>query len=493
MQSSTNYSQFEKRENSDWPIFQTSENINNLPFWDKRPYLFFEGNQIVMKGTLKRIGKNKQIPKAYMFILLKTGELIYVDNNQKGKIQLDLSIVLKKIELTNEENEDKQKISAIRIERFQNCSIHIWNEDNSISINIWYNRLAQFCISSNFEGFFQLHDKLDEGAFSSVFTVTSQFQEELKNQKYAAKVYSKSLQQKIPAQQMKDFIYAECQILKIVNSQYIVKLYEIIQLEDVVILILEYVSGGTLYEILQQKVLNELMSLEILYQIMLAVKEVHHHGFVHRDIKLENIMIQSLNPIEIKLIDFGFAEKINRNKLVNGSGTAGYIAPELFQLAPYTENCDMFSLGVLFYLLLCGNSPFGTQNKEILLELNKTCNLQYLSKEWQNISSSTQKIVKKMLDKDHTKRITILELELLLDIHINKLRFNQANSRQALNQLQNCNNVIMQNQRPAIRTASNNKKCDDDDMLIEEKSIDNTNLINLKNSHQYYNKSKWVS
>lgn len=60
-------------------------------------------------------------------------------------------------------------------------------------------------------------------------------------------------------------------------------------------------------------------------------------------------MISSLNPIEIKLIDFGFAEKINRNKLVNGSGTAGYIAPELFELSPYTENCDMFSLGVLLY------------------------------------------------------------------------------------------------------------------------------------------------
>lgn len=71
-------------------------------------------------------------------------------------------------------------------------------------------------------------------------------------------------------------------------------------------------------------------------------------------------MISTLNPISIKLIDFGFAEKINRNKLVNGSGTAGYIAPELFQLAPYTENCDMFSLGILLYLSLSGNSPFGT-------------------------------------------------------------------------------------------------------------------------------------
>ncbi|CAD8081628.1 unnamed protein product [Paramecium primaurelia] len=478
MQSSTNYSQFEKKENIDWPIFQPAENINNLPFWDKRPYLSFEENQILIKGYLKRIGKNKQIPKAYMFILLKTGQLLYADRNQKGKIQLDLSIFLKKIELTYEENEDKQKIYAIRIERFQNCSIHIWNEDNF----------------QNFEGFFQLQEKIDQGAFSSVFSVTSQFQqEEVKNQRFAAKVYSKSLLQKIPAQQMKDFINAECQILKIVKSQYIVQLFEIIQLEDVVILILEYVTGGTLYQIIQQNVLNELMSLEICYQILLAIKEVHHHGFVHRDIKLENIMISSLNPIEIKLIDFGFAEKINRNKLVNGSGTAGYIAPELFELSPYTENCDMFSLGVLLYQLLCGNSPFGTQNKEILLELNRTCNLQYLQKEWQNISSSTQKIVQKMLDKDPNKRITILELELLLEIHINNLRSNQANFRQALNQLQNCNNVMMQNQKTAIRLVSNNKKCDDDDMMIEEKSIDNTNLINLKNSQQYYNKSKWVS
>ena len=78
-------------------------------------------------------------------------------------------------------------------------------------------------------------------------------------------------------------------------------------------------------------------------------------------------MIKSLNPIEIKLIDFGFAEKINRNKLLSGSGTAGYIAPELFELAPYTENCDMFSFGVLFYMLLSGRSPFGTKNIESII------------------------------------------------------------------------------------------------------------------------------
>ncbi|CAD8103379.1 unnamed protein product [Paramecium sonneborni] len=477
MQNNKNCSQFENQDNSDWPVFQTPKKNTNQSFWDKQPSLIFDQNQIIIQGCLNRIGKNKQIPKQYTFTLLNTGQLFYADKNQKGSIQLNLSILIKKIELTNQENQDNEKISAIRIERFLNCSIYIWNEDNS----------------QNFEGFFQLEEKIDQGAFSSVFTVTSQLQGENNKQTFAAKVYSKNLQQKIPAQQMKDFIQTECQILKLVKCQYIVQLFEIIQLEDVVILILEYISGQTLHRLLQQNLVNELMCCEITYQILLGIKEIHHHGFVHRDIKLENIMISCQNPIQIKLIDFGFAEKINRNKLVTGSGTAGYLAPELFQLAPYTENCDIFSLGVLFYMLLCGKSPFCVQNNETLLEQNKNCNIQYLQEEWMNVSSSTKKIVQRLLDKDPLKRITISELKLLLEIHINNLRFNQANSRQALNQLQNCNNVIMQTQKLAIKTVTVNKKCDDDDILIEEKSIDNTNLINLKNSHQYYNKSKWIS
>ena len=66
----------------------------------------------------------------------------------------------------------------------------------------------------------------------------------------------------------------------------------------------------------------------------------------------------------VKLIDFGFSEVIDRSKLKSGQGTAGYIAPEVFKVHPYTEKADVFSLGVIFYSLVTGHCPFKAENYE---------------------------------------------------------------------------------------------------------------------------------
>lgn len=70
---------------------------------------------------------------------------------------------------------------------------------------------------------------------------------------------------------------------------------------------------------------------------------------MHRDLKLENIMMKSKDNYIIKLVDFGFAEPINHKELVSKAGTPGYIPPEIFKLHPYTDKGDVFSVGVIFY------------------------------------------------------------------------------------------------------------------------------------------------
>jgi serine/threonine protein kinase len=71
--------------------------------------------------------------------------------------------------------------------------------------------------------------------------------------------------------------------------------------------------------------------------------------------------------LKIKLIDFGFSEVVNENKLKNRQGTAGYIAPELFKLSPYTRKSDVFSLGIIFYAIISNSSPFKGDNYEELI------------------------------------------------------------------------------------------------------------------------------
>ncbi|CAD8089548.1 unnamed protein product [Paramecium sonneborni] len=485
----------EKINNSDWPIFKCNE-PSKTQFWNKKIDQRFETNQIVIRENLLRIGKNKQAPKKYAFLLLRSGLLMYQDTKIKGKIDLNLQILIKKIELINEEDHNKQNIVAIRIQKYENCHIYIWNPDNQTSTLNWYKKLAQFCVAQNFEGFYKIIETIDQGAFSSVFLISPLIPEESRNRKLAAKIYSKCLLQKISGKQMKDFVTNECQILKLAKSDYIVELLEVIQLEDVVILILEYIQGGTLSNLLKQNEIHELMSSEICLQIILGLKEIHRCGYVHRDIKLDNILIAQFNPIQIKIIDFGFAEKINKNELINKQGTPGYIAPELFDLAPYTESCEIFSLGILFYILLCGNFPFRSTNYEVLIERNKQCQIRLQLDEWKNISSSAQRMVQRMLEKDPIRRITFSELTILLELHISNLKSKGSHSRQNLNILTKSTNIrgityeIIEKSPSKLAQAI--KDYYDDDIGVDENSLNNYNLQNLQQSCKFYNNQKWV-
>lgn len=93
-----------------------------------------------------------------------------------------------------------------------------------------------------------------------------------------------------------------------------------------------------------------------------ALAKITSLGFAHRDIKLENILLAEKNSLETKIVDFGFAELINRLELQSKTGTPGYIPPEVFDNLPFTEKGDVFSLGVIVYSMMSGYSPFKGAN-----------------------------------------------------------------------------------------------------------------------------------
>jgi len=98
---------------------------------------------------------------------------------------------------------------------------------------------------------------------------------------------------------------------------------------------------------------------------------------VHRDLKLENVMFVDKTGNDCKLIDFGFAEKINYEKLESRAGTPGFLPPELFKLGPYTEKGDIFSLGIILYCLISGYSPFKGKTYKDVLDNNRKCAISY--------------------------------------------------------------------------------------------------------------------
>ncbi|KAH9262745.1 hypothetical protein BASA82_000219 [Batrachochytrium salamandrivorans] len=213
----------------------------------------------------------------------------------------------------------------------------------------------------------------------------------------------------------------EAKILRSLSHPNIIKLFECFESEQSLHVVTEYVAEGELFDYLVERpdrLLSEAEASGIVRQIAHALAYLHREGVVHRDIKLENILV-SRRPLEedgelfpqVKLIDFGLAKKIevgdtsvlsgnNRRELTAHTyfGTLGYIAPEMNTKRVYNQAVDVWALGVLTYVLLCGVFPFEGDTKNI-------SSIKYPP--WaQSISASAKDLVEKLLCVDPIKRLS---------------------------------------------------------------------------------------
>ena len=133
---------------------------------------------------------------------------------------------------------------------------------------------------------------------------------------------------------------------------------------------LRFVENGELFaEIQRRKTFSEQDAANILSQLLSAVAYCHERSIVHRDLKPENILVDSITGTElkIKVIDFGTAQAFSGGlKMEQTLGTSYYIAPEVLQHS-YTEKCDVWSCGVILYILLCGFPPFNARTEPEIL------------------------------------------------------------------------------------------------------------------------------
>jgi calcium-dependent protein kinase len=146
-------------------------------------------------------------------------------------------------------------------------------------------------------------------------------------------------------------------------------------------------------------------------QMLSAVKHLHIHGIVHRDLKPENFLLATNeSESEIKLIDFGLSKRFvsKQDHMHTVVGTPFYVAPEVLK-GDYDYQCDVWSLGVILFILLCGYPPFeGNSNKDIFHRvLNQ--DLIFDAKDWNDLSSGCKSLVRNMLTKDPKSRPTAEE------------------------------------------------------------------------------------
>ena len=183
-----------------------------------------------------------------------------------------------------------------------------------------------------------------------------------------------------------------------------------------------FVEGGELFEELQRrKVFSEQHAADIIRQLLSAVVYCHERKIVHRDLKPENILIESCTEdrINIKVIDFGTAEAFTSNtKMRQTMGTPYYIAPEVIQ-KNYNEKCDVWSCGVILYILLSGFPPFNGRNDEEIMRAVKKTKFHYqrilknikpkIDAIWQDISPEAKDLINNMLKFPPETRYTALQ------------------------------------------------------------------------------------
>ncbi|XP_073511250.1 calcium/calmodulin-dependent protein kinase type IV-like isoform X2 [Phyllobates terribilis] len=228
------------------------------------------------------------------------------------------------------------------------------------------------------EHFYTLKQELGSGATSTVFRC-----EEKRTQKH----------------------YATKRIKKTI------KLKEIFETPSEVILILELVTGGELFDrIVDRGYYSERDAACVVQQILEAVAYLHENGVVHRDLKPENLLYADVSPNSLlKIADFGLSKIIDDQiAMKTVCGTPGYCAPEILQGSPYGPEVDMWSVGVITYILLCGFEPFfDARGDQYMYSRILNCDFEFMSPWWDEISLNAKDLVQKLIVQDPKKRLTV--------------------------------------------------------------------------------------
>lgn len=173
--------------------------------------------------------------------------------------------------------------------------------------------------------------------------------------------------------------------------------------------ILEYVDGGELFDrIVQKTVYSENDARDLVVVLLRAIKYCHDLNIVHRDLKPENLLLTSKSEdADVKIADFGFAVEAEGCTLTDACGTPAYIAPEILLAKPYGKPCDMWSFGVILFVLLGGYPPFHDENQSKLLKKIKKCEYEFHEDYWGQVSDEAKDLIKKLLNPDMFERVTV--------------------------------------------------------------------------------------
>jgi len=202
----------------------------------------------------------------------------------------------------------------------------------------------------------------------------------------------------------------EIALMKIMDHPNIIKLYETFEDHRNIYLIMELCSGGELFDkIIEAGHFTEVQAAILMQQIIRAIYYMHENHVCHRDLKPENFLFMTKESIDknlLKIIDFGLSCKFETNQvLTTKAGTPYYVAPQVLA-GKYDQMSDLWSCGVIMYVLLCGYPPFfGETDSEVLSKVRLGA-FSFNAADWKNVSEDAKNLIRMLLKMNPRDRYT---------------------------------------------------------------------------------------
>merc|ERR1719187_2522447 len=246
---------------------------------------------------------------------------------------------------------------------------------------------------------YELKDVLGTGAFSQV---------RLAESKEDGKMYAIKIIDKKALKGKEDSLENEIRVLRRLVHPNIVQLLEVYEDKTKVYLVMELVTGGELFDrIVEKGSYTEKDAADLIKQVLSAVAYMHDEGVVHRDLKPENLLYYSPDEdSKIMISDFGLSKMEDSGIMATACGTPGYVAPEVLAQKPYGKEVDVWSIGVISYILLCGYPPFYDENDANLFAQILKGEFEFDSPYWDDISEEAKDFIRQLMCVEVEKRYT---------------------------------------------------------------------------------------
>ena len=260
----------------------------------------------------------------------------------------------------------------------------------------------------NFFDYYEMLDDLGEGIFGSVKLGV----EKKTKERVAIKIIKKN---KTKSSDI-ELVRTEIDVMKLCHHPNVVQLLDHFENAEYIFIVMEYIRGGRLTDYMKEKKYNftEKRAAEIIYQIALGVKYLHKYGIIHRDLKPDNIMLtEASDKGKIKIMDFGLSKILGKKeKTVDGFGTLTFVSPEVLIRKPYNKEIDIWSIGVILYLLMSGDLPFDDEedDEQKIAKSIVFNEVEFPQKKFGNKSKEVINLIKKCLTKEPKNRIKIDEI-----------------------------------------------------------------------------------